>query len=1020
MKPLNLSIQAFGPFAGLQKIDFTSLGQNPLFLINGPTGAGKSSILDAICFALYGKTTADERDASEMRCDQSSPELLTEVVLDFELAENCYRIKRSPAQDRPKARGEGVTKHQAEACLWSLDEEGKSNLIESKKVKQANQQIERITGLDVHQFRQVMVLPQGKFRDLLLADSIEREKIFGKLFQTQIYKRIEDQLYQQASEISREVTNLENQIKGILQSAELNAENEIGQQVDLLKPELKKTLKQKQQANAHLQNSLMEQKSSQQILKKFAQLENSKEKISELKLQQADVDAKQLVLDAAIKALKIKPQFDDLNRQKNQQQKIQQQLTESVRLKDEAEMLYIETGKSVEETGKAYKKVDSLKAEKQQIERYVDKINYLDDAKRCLFESELTESKSSAEYIAIQSNVTLITNDIGSQEKLLDDIRYETAELSNKKIEQSTLSQQFTHRQKLDELQNQLSTGTQNTARLANEFDALTEISDQSLVVAKKQEMLWHAGQAINLAKELEQDKPCPVCGSTSHPAPAVPDEDQMVVSKEQVDLARSQADLDQQQKQQALNMLNKNKIEQQQIEKEISELELQLVDHSELTNQQFKKMLVSLNAAVKGLDKKQSNAVQVNEKLIQQKSQLENLSEKLLLSRQQHEKDKHQLLKDKAAVEHLSGDLPGQYRLKVVVVEALQKLSASIADVTEQFENANSMHQQCLTRLTELKTTVQEKDGVNNELLSDIKVSAINWEKKLSSSIFDSEQSFDNALLAENKQTEIADQITAYNDLFKKFQNQLELQQKELKGKVEPDLTVINQTVSDGELDYRKAEEEWKLVDARVNQLNSVQRKLKHAHETNAELEARYAIYGTLSKVANGRTSNKISLQRFVLSVLLDDVLIQASQRLSVMSKGRYQLQRRQTSTDNRKVSGLELDIEDAYTGKTRSVATLSGGESFMAALSLALGLSDVVQAYAGGIKLDTLFIDEGFGSLDQESLDLAIRTLTDLQATGRMIGIISHVTELKEQMALRLDVMSSKTGSSVSIVST
>ena len=206
--------------------------------------------------------------------------------------------------------------------------------------------------------------------------------------------------------------------------------------------------------------------------------------------------------------------------------------------------------------------------------------------------------------------------------------------------------------------------------------------------------------------------------------------------------------------------------------------------------------------------------------------------------------------------------------------------------------------------------------------------------------------------------------------------------------------------------------------MDSRVKQLKSVTKKLKQAHTTNKELESRYAIYGVLSDVANGRTSNKISLQRFVLSVLLDDVLIQASQRLSLMSKGRYQLLRRQTSSDNRKVSGLELDIEDAYTGKSRSVSTLSGGESFMAALSLALGLSDVVQAYAGGIKLDTLFIDEGFGSLDQESLDLAIRTLVDLQATGRMIGIISHVTELKEQMALRLDVISSKTGSHVNII--
>jgi len=176
--------------------------------------------------------------------------------------------------------------------------------------------------------------------------------------------------------------------------------------------------------------------------------------------------------------------------------------------------------------------------------------------------------------------------------------------------------------------------------------------------------------------------------------------------------------------------------------------------------------------------------------------------------------------------------------------------------------------------------------------------------------------------------------------------------------------------------------------------------------------------VYGTLSDIASGKTANNVSLQRFVLSVLLDDVLIQATQRLSLMSRGRYLLLRKDQPGKGRGAFGLDLDVEDAYTGKSRSVATLSGGESFMAALALALGLSDVVQAYAGGIKLDMLFIDEGFGSLDQESLELAIRTLMDLQASGRMIGIISHVSELKEQMALRLDVESSYTGSQVKLI--
>jgi exonuclease SbcC len=236
-----------------------------------------------------------------------------------------------------------------------------------------------------------------------------------------------------------------------------------------------------------------------------------------------------------------------------------------------------------------------------------------------------------------------------------------------------------------------------------------------------------------------------------------------------------------------------------------------------------------------------------------------------------------------------------------------------------------------------------------------------------------------------------------------------------ELSGQAPPDMIAIEQLLAEKTNLFKTTDETWRKLEERNNQLQGVKAKLAKASEKNTDLEAQYAIYGTLSDVAGGQTGNKISLQRFVLSVLLDDVLIQASARLNLMSKGRYQLVRKEDRSKGNKASGLDLEVEDGYSGKTRPVATLSGGESFMAALSLALGLSDVVQSYAGGIKLDTLFIDEGFGSLDPESLDLAIKTLIDLQANGRMIGIISHVSELKEQMALRLDVVSSRSGSTI-----
>ncbi|MGR9052188.1 MAG: AAA family ATPase, partial [Gammaproteobacteria bacterium] len=238
MRPVKLTIQAFGPFAGAETIDFAALGLNPLFLINGPTGAGKSSILDAICFALYGQTTGDERDAAQMRCDFADAGTLTEAALDFSLGDKTYRIRRIPTQERPKSRGEGTTVQQAEAQLWQLDGSPEGRLLVPKSVTDATETVKNLIGLDVDQFRQVMVLPQGKFRELLLADSKEREKIFGQLFQTHIYKRIEEQLKAQAAGIRQAVEQHRNLIKGILQSVELGSEAEVDEALTVLQPAL--------------------------------------------------------------------------------------------------------------------------------------------------------------------------------------------------------------------------------------------------------------------------------------------------------------------------------------------------------------------------------------------------------------------------------------------------------------------------------------------------------------------------------------------------------------------------------------------------------------------------------------------------------------------------------------------------------------------------------------------------------------------------------------------------------------
>jgi exonuclease SbcC len=376
-------------------------------------------------------------------------------------------------------------------------------------------------------------------------------------------------------------------------------------------------------------------------------------------------------------------------------------------------------------------------------------------------------------------------------------------------------------------------------------------------------------------------------------------------------------------------------------------------------------------------------------------------------------------LLTARAITEQLEKLVPEAYRDAQTLSNAMTDIATKIKTLTAAVTQAQTAFTEKSSQLasakTNLETLGQQRDTADQAL----KQAEATWNQALTNSPFATLEAFNSALLSEQDQQALKSQIETYQNQLATLKGAVEQLQTELADQTIPDLQKLDLELSDKTNAFNAIETAWRQLQARHNQLQGVKTKLATAHEKNAELEAQYRIYGTLSEVANGQTGNRISLQRFVLSVLLDDVLIQASQRLNIMSNGRYQLVRKDDKAKGNKASGLDLEVEDGYTGKNRPVATLSGGESFMAALSLALGLSDVVQSYAGGIKLDALFIDEGFGSLDPESLDLAIRTLIDLQASGRMIGIISHVSELKEQMALRLDVISSKNGSSIRTIS-
>lgn len=1019
MKPLRLTIQAFGPFAGSESIDFGLLGPNPLFLINGPTGSGKSSILDAICFALYGQSTGAEREPPQMRCDHADIDVLTEAILDFNLGTENYRIRRIPVQERPKSKGEGTTTQQAEAQLWRLDGTDDGKLIVAKSVTDATNEVKRLIGLDVEQFRQVMVLPQGKFRELLMADSKARELIFGQLFRTGIYKRIEDALKNQAAGIRQEVDRHRNQIKGILHGAEMASEADVDEALNALQPELAAASADKEQANQKMLETARAREQAQALKLRFDNLDTQQKALFDKAALKPEIDQKQQRLDSALQAEKIRHLYDNHRTRAQEKAKLLEQIQICQTALQLAVANELEAKQNADAARQAYAEVETLKHQRIELQHYTERLAELAEARGKLQnrQKELTAAREALDTQKLEQQALI--NESADTDKVFVEISRELESLATMRIECEVQRRSLEQRRQLEDLRNERTRLQRNESKLAADFETQTGAYEALEKEARQIELHWHLGQAALLAEALQAGQPCPVCGSKEHPEPAAAATGEALVTKLQVDRAR--ADENQARKRMqnakekwdgALNELTVNR-------KDIEQLERQLEQLAEQPLPALVDTFANLSEAVDRLIKRQVEQKTLGEHIERIKERLSSMTETLAELEAEAASVNEQFIQARSNTEQLEKLIPEDYREPKALEQVLSRLTRRITALSDALTQAEADYAAKRSDLDKANSKWEALHQQREALECQDREAEAQWRDAFARSAFSDIDAFHSALMTDPEQHALKAEIEVYRDDLVGLQEVVRQLQVELAGQVQPDMEAIERQLTEKTACYKKIDESWRKLAERVNQLTLVKQKLTQARVTQAELEARYAVFGTLSDVANGQTGDKISLQRFVLSVLLDDVLIQASERLNLMSKGRYRLVRKEDRAKGSKASGLDLEVEDAYTGKNRPVATLSGGESFMAALALALGLSDVVQSYAGGIKLDTLFIDEGFGSLDPESLDLAIRTLIDLQASGRMIGIISHVTELKEQMALRLDVIGSRTGSSVRTIS-
>lgn len=1044
MKPRYLKVEAFGPFADAQHLYFDRLGDQALFLIHGVTGAGKSAILDALCFALYGETAGKEREAAQMRCQFSPANVLTRVELVFTLGDKTYRIERFPTQERPKARGEGTTTQQTKAHLWSLQNinaeafdtldvvDASETTLLAKSALETTRAVEALTGLNAEQFRQIMVLPQGKFREFLMANSNDREKIFSRLFQTQFYSRIESELKQQASDIRQKLQGQIDQKAGLLSALEVNDENELNEKINKLQPELalsKKNLEEKEAARRAAQAALA---AAQAIEQQFVQLEKIEAELGQVQAQQTSVDEVAARLSKARSADRVANVFERMQEANDQLDEIGKRIeaTHESLSQAQADVARKRTTKDAAEKRQQalpglYRKQSLWQSLQPKVEKFHQLTAQLEQKKAQLQQQEKREKELTQQKIQSAEAIDSIEGEI--QKK--DDAIRSAERAQTYLLEAKRLHGDAVRIAKLQSTQEQLESEIEERSKQLEQQKVQCE---KQTLKTKSLEKDWHLGHAARLAQELRDNTACPVCGSEDHPHPASEHLNQSLVSDAELEAQRQALADAERSYSECLHAMEVARVKQADLTDQYQQAwqlfltQAQAFHHDmpihswpwdslDQSQAALEKTVSMLNTQVTGLPQLRSEYASSKDQKTELQRRHREQTEALERLLQEFQSDKKMALTLETQVGDLGLELDQELRETQPLEARLKNLDAEIRGLISEWEQAQQAEAEASVQYAKLQSGAQELQEQRAVAEEKAREALQNWDSVLSGSIFADIQAFDAARSSVETQEHWQTQVTQHEQRILRLHSQKEQLLEQLGQATRPALEQLDKQLAQCTADADDALQQWQVLDRQRQNIEEVSQKLRKLKKKNAALDEAYALVGTLSDVANGNSATKISLQRFVLSVLLDEVLEEASHRLQQLSAGRYTLVRKFEKNKGARASGLDLEVQDFHTGAQRAVATLSGGESFMAALALALGLSDTVQAYAGGIRLDMLFVDEGFGSLDRDALDRAIEVLMELQDSGRTIGVISHVSELKEQINLRVEVRRSAKGSEI-----
>ncbi len=915
MRPLKLKISAFGPYSGVTEFDFEKLGTGGLYLITGDTGAGKTTIFDAITYALYGEPSGKNREVSMLRSKYANGSTPTEVELVFSYRDKEYTVKRNPEYEREAKRGGGTTKQVANAEIIYPDGKVVS------KIKDVDNAVKDIIGIDRNQFCQIAMIAQGDFLKLLLAPTKERMEIFRHIFKTELFQDLQDLLKRESGKLADECEEIKRSITQYVNGIVCDEDNTDYIEVDKAKKGGMTT----EDILALLDKLIGEDEVAEQAV------EEQKEKL------QKELDAVKSSVNKAEDILLAKADMEKNTASLAAEKEKQKLLSEKVETEKAKQPEIKKLGESAAAIKALLPDYDELS---EKASAFAGNKTFVDNA--------------SENVAAIEAKIKTAEGEIASltdEGKSLEKVGEEKIKLENEKKSWNDRAD------KLETLQTSVASlerVKKDYLSAIDDYSKKQSAAEQKDAEYKAQNKLYLDAQAGILADTLQENEPCPVCGSLMHPQIAIKPDG--APTKEQLEALQSQLEFAIANANEARNKAGNLKGVLDEKEKNIlTETQILLgTASSEDAKQLIADQLLEIDAKIKELDQAILNV----QKKIDRKEQIDQ-------------------------------SLPQ----KMQELENFKKNLQEISDQVKAKTAENAVLEKRIVALKE-KLTFESKEKAEGEI------------RALTEKSDQMVKDYERALAEWNKSNQnLASLETAKEEITKRLGNGVEIDLEQEKEKLA--VLQTEQTELDGQA---------KMIHSRMNANRLALSNIRSRSGDLVAAEKKYTWVKALSNTANGQLSGKekIMLETYIQMNYFDRIIARANTRLMIMTDGQYDLIRRKEALSKAGQSGLDLDVIDHYNGTHRSVKTLSGGESFKASLALALGLADEIQSSAGGIKLDTMFVDEGFGSLDEESLAAAMKALSSLAEGNRLVGIISHVGELKQKIDKQIIVTKDKSGGS------